>query len=286
MIIALDHVVLLCPTIADGQRLYEALLGRTADWQAVDPAGYASVYFQLDGIALELIAPQGDGPLADKLRLRLQQEGPGLQSIAFSSDALEADRKTLERRALKPTEISVGQSKDLASGRVRQWTRFRLQDDCAAGLRLFILQRSGEDPLVAKPAPVSSVIGLDHLVINTANPDRALVLFGARLALALALDFSSAERDIRLMSFKAGISAIELSHRPSAASLKAADKLWGITWRVNDIEAAHKRLVDAGVNVSDVRQGLRKATRVFTVRDGTLNVPTLALSNVNTPPEL
>jgi catechol 2,3-dioxygenase-like lactoylglutathione lyase family enzyme len=279
MIIALDHIVLLCPAIADGQRIYEALLGRAADWQTIDPAGYASVYFQLDGIALELIAPHGDGPLADKLRLRLQQEGPGLQSIALSSDALEADRKTLERRALKPTEISAGQSKDLASGLVRQWTKFRLHDESAGGLRLFVLQRSGEDPLVAKPALVGSVIGLDHLVITTANPDRAVALFGARLGLALGLDLSSAERDLRLMSFKAGKSAVELSHRLSNMNPTAFDKFWGITWRVNDIDAAHKRLSDAGVHVSDVRQGMRKATQVFTVRDGTLNVPTLFLSN-------
>jgi catechol 2,3-dioxygenase-like lactoylglutathione lyase family enzyme len=282
MITCIDHIVLLCPSIADGRSTYETLLGRSADWQAVDSAGYDSVYFQLNSIAIEIIAPRGEGPLAEKLRLRLRQDGPCLQSIAFGSDALEADRKTFERRALHPSEVSAGESKDLASSRVRQWNKFRIHDDYAAGLRLFLLQRAAQDPVIFQPAHDGAISGLDHLVINTPNPDRAAALFGARLGLRLALDLSSAERDMRLMSFSVGAASIELSHKPSSINLLGSDKLWGVTWQVNDIEATHRRLVAAGLNVSEVRPGLRKATWVFTVRNETLNVPTLMLANQKT----
>jgi Glyoxalase/Bleomycin resistance protein/Dioxygenase superfamily len=120
------------------------------------------------------------------------------------------------------------------------------------------------------------------LVINIANPERSLALYGARLGLRLALDLSMAERDARLLSFKAGANTIELSHRVSKADNSGSDKMWGITWRIRDIIGAHERMASKGLNVSEVRKGMRKDTRVFTVRDGTLSVPTLILSDDST----
>jgi hypothetical protein len=87
------------------------------------------------------------------------------------------------------------------------------------------------------------------------------------------------ERDMRLLSFKAGNSRIELSHRISKVGAQQADNFWGLTWRTDDIAAAHLRMKENGLNISEIRQGMSKGTRVFTVRDGTLNVPTLILCN-------
>jgi catechol 2,3-dioxygenase-like lactoylglutathione lyase family enzyme len=281
MITAIDHIVLLCPTIEEGLHKYRLLLGREPDWQSDDFSGIASAYFQLDGIALELIAPHGDSATALKLRDRLRDQGPGLQSIVFRSDDIEVDWRVFARRALKPGEIQNGQSIDSVSGRTRQWARFRIDDEKTHGVRLFVLQRTVDDPLSEKTSGLGALSGLDHLVINTANPDKAVALYGARLGLRLTLDLSSAERDMQLLSFKAGNSRIELSHRISKASFTEPDKLWGITWCTSDIEAAHARMLGGGLNVSEIRQGMSKGTQVFTVRDGTLNVPTLILTQDN-----
>ena len=278
MITGIDHVVVLCESIDEGQTAYEVVLGRSADWQSLDPDGMASVFFQLDGIALELIAPHGDGELANRLRARLSQQGAGLQSIVFSSDAIEEDRRIFERRALNPDAIQTGQSTDLESGRVREWKRFRIADAQTGGVRLFVLQRSESDSLKINNPAANALSGLDHLVVSTANPDRAAALYGARLGLRLTLDISNSERDMRLLSFKAGSTRIELSHRISKLSYTEPDKLWGITWRTNDIEGARERMHSQGLNVSEVRKGMSRGTRVFTVRDGTLNVPTLVLA--------
>ena len=56
---------------------------------------------------------------------------------------------------------------------------------------------------------------------------------------------------------------------------EAPDRLWGLSWRVANADAAQARLKQSGVNVSDVRTGRKPGTRVFTVRDNTLGVPTL-----------
>ena len=53
------------------------------------------------------------------------------------------------------------------------------------------------------------------------------------------------------------------------------DKLWGLSWRVANIDATRARLVSAGVDVSEVRTGRKPGTRVLTVRNGTCGIPTL-----------
>ena len=55
------------------------------------------------------------------------------------------------------------------------------------------------------------------------------------------------------------------------------DKVWGLSWRVVDIEATRARLHAAGVDVSDIRDGRKPGTRVFTVKSGTCGVPTLVI---------
>jgi catechol 2,3-dioxygenase-like lactoylglutathione lyase family enzyme len=279
MITDIDHLVLLCPSIEEGRVAYETLFGRNADWMTIGSEGISSVFFQLDGIALELIAPVGDSELAARLKRRLREQGPGLQSIVFASDSLAEDRRVFERRALKPSEAQTGQSTDALTARTRQWSRFRIPDDVTGGVRIFVLQRAESDLLTVKPAAENSLLSLDHLVISTNHPDRATAFFGARLGLRLSLDISSAERDMRLISFRVASSRIELSHRISKAGEANADKLWGVTWKTNDIGAAHSRMQKAGLNVSEVRTGMTKGTQVFSVRDGTLNIPTLILCN-------
>jgi hypothetical protein len=65
-------------------------------------------------------------------------------------------------------------------------------------------------------------------------------------------------------------------HRPKGeAADETRDSLWGLSWRVADIDATRARLVSANVDVSDVRTGRKPGTRVLTVRTGTCGIPTL-----------
>ncbi len=279
MITGLDHIVLLASSIDEAEAVYSTLLNREADWRSKDPAGAASVFFQMETMALELIAPTGSGPLSRRLHTLLDQEGPGLQSMVFSSSAIGDTHRLLSRRGLKPEEIQPGESIDPARGAARSWSRFRLSDEATNGVKLFVLQRQPNDPLAYRPAGDASVATLDHVVINTASPDRALALYGARLGLNLALDRSNADWDARLMFFRTGGLTVELAHRLSKGESAAPDKLWGMSWRVPDIEAAHQRLKAAGLQVSDTRQGRRPGSTVFTLKSGTLDVPTLILAS-------
>ena len=56
-----------------------------------------------------------------------------------------------------------------------------------------------------------------------------------------------------------------------------SDALSGVAYRTTDAEAAHARLVQAGFSLSELRDGRKPGTRVFTVRDGTCGVPVLVI---------
>jgi catechol 2,3-dioxygenase-like lactoylglutathione lyase family enzyme len=138
---------------------------------------------------------------------------------------------------------------------------------------MFFLERDKERPLSVRTQP-AAITAMDHVVVATADPERAAALYGARLGLNMALDRSHPEWG-RLMFFRCGDLIVEVAHRPGKADDDAPDRLRGICWRVVDIDATHARLVAAGVDVSDVRTGRKPGTRVMTVRSGTCGVPTL-----------
>lgn len=277
MITGLDHALIICPSIEQGEAAYSALLGREPDWRSQDQGGSASVVFQLENTALELMAPVGGGPLARRLHNLIDQDGAGLKTLIFGSDDLADDRGVFDRRALKPDEIAPGEAPDARRG-TRYWSRVRLDEAATHGVRIFILQRRAPDPCRYAPGPADAIAALDHVVVNTSNPERAASLYGARLGLRLALDRSNPDWDMRLMFFRVGGLTVELAHKISAGIGPQPDKLWGLSWRVPDIEAAHARLEKAGLAITSIRAGRRPGSRVFTVRDSTLGVPTLILS--------
>lgn len=278
MITGLDHVLIVCTSVEQAENTYSALLGREPDWRSSDPGGSSAVIFQMENMALEIMAPHGGGPLARRLHTMLEQEGIGLKSLIFSSDNLADDRATFDRRALKPDEIAGGESVNPFAGAARYWSRFRLDEQATHGVRIFALTRKAPDPIAYKPLKPDVINGLDHVVINTANPDRAAALYGARLGLRMALDRSNPDWDMRLMFFRVGGLTIELAHKLSAGTGNQPDKLWGLTWKTPDIEATHARLMAANFAVTSIRAGRRAGTRVFSVRDGTMGVPTLVIS--------
>jgi hypothetical protein len=53
--------------------------------------------------------------------------------------------------------------------------------------------------------------------------------------------------------------------------------LWGLSWRVADIEATRARLLADGIDVSEVRSGRKPGTRVMSVRGGACGIHTLLL---------
>jgi catechol 2,3-dioxygenase-like lactoylglutathione lyase family enzyme len=206
------------------------------------------------------------------------EEGPGLKSLAFGTDDIATAHHKLTRRGLMPEEVVEGASTSEIVRKTRKWSRFRCSDVQTAGVKTFIISPEASLPLA--DAPAASAKSLDHIVINTPNPDRALGLYGARLGLDLALDRTREEWKTRFLFFRTGGLTFEVIHRLGETHDPSAhDTIWGLTWEVDDLAAAHARLTEAGFDVSEQRTGRKPGSTVFTVRDGTLGVPTLFIAH-------
>jgi len=274
VITGLDHIVVLLGDIKEGAAAYETLLGRAPSWRNSSD-GAERVLFTLDNMTLELMAPSGYSVAADRIRTVIKIWGEGLASICFATSDIAKMHRRLERVALKPEPIAEVESRDSASGATLHWKRTRASTELTRGVRMFFLELAGERPHSAATAD-APIRGLDHVVVSTEDPERAAALYGARLGLDMALDRTHQEWG-QLMFFRCGDLIVEVVRRPVAGADRAHDKLWGLTWRVADIDAARERLIAAGIEATEVRVGRKPGTRVMSLRGGTCGIHTLLL---------
>lgn len=276
MITALDHFVLVCPDLDGAIGDYTLLLGVEPAWRA-ESDGVGTAVFALGNTALEVMAPTGDGAAANKLR-DMTEDGAVMTSLVYRTDDIAGDHHLMTRRGLAPSEMSETTSEHLETGAARTWNRFRIPDDKMAGVKTFILQPDA--PLPASPAASGAATSLDHLVINTPNPERAVATYGARLGLRFALDRTAEQWKTRFLFFRLGGLTLEVIHRLGEAHDPASDDtIWGLTWETDDLAMAQTRLAEAGLDVSEVRTGRKPGSEVFTVRNGTQGVPTLFIAH-------
>jgi catechol 2,3-dioxygenase-like lactoylglutathione lyase family enzyme len=242
MIIALDHLVLRASFVAGAVGACETLFGRRAEKGRLQ---LGSV-----GLAIE------DEPSTAHL-----------SALVFATGSLEKTARLLERRGV-PTE--------------RDGDRLVLSQEATHRVPIAVIERA------EAPAPsallasrdAAAVAGLDHVVIRTPDPERAVAFYGGRLGLDLRLDRSNPKWNARLLFFRCGDIVVEISHDLRKGVSDGPDRLWGLAWRVPDVAAAHARMKAAGVELSEVRDGRRPGTQVFTVQSHTVNVPTLVIGGV------
>jgi catechol 2,3-dioxygenase-like lactoylglutathione lyase family enzyme len=280
VISGLDHIVILVDDIEAGAAAYQLLLARAPAWRSTGD-GTDAVLFTLDNMSLELMAPAGDGAAADRIRAALAEQGEGLASICFRTSDIARMHRRLDRLILKPEPIAELESRDTATGATLSWKRTRAATEATRGVRMFFLELTNERPRSAATAE-APIAALDHVVVSTGEPERAAALYGARLGLDMALDRSHPDWG-RLMFFRCGDLIVETVQRPGAITDPTHDRLYGLSWRVADADAARARLASAGIEVSDVRTGRQPGTRVLTVRDGTCGIPTLLVERTPKP---
>ncbi|MFI4935286.1 MAG: VOC family protein [Caulobacterales bacterium] len=269
MIEALDHVAIAVRDLDLAASAYEALLGRAPDWRE-EAAGARHAWFQLANMALDIVQADGAGESGDRVRGRLEAHGEGLWGLAFAVADFDETRRVLARRG-----APSGEPADLLS--TDAWRMAFLATEVTHGVTIGLAER--DHRAAARPAHRSDgVQALDHVVINTSSPDRALALYGARLGLDFRLERSNPQWGSRLMFFRCGGAVVEVGARIDALASDAPDRLSGLAWRVTDPDGARARIAKAGFDVSEVRAGRKPGTKVFTVRSGVVGAPTLMLS--------
>ena len=188
--------------------------------------------------------------------------GAALSSMAFATASLDKAARLLERRGVATTRGS----------------RLELATAASHGVPIVLVERSAIP--IASPATAdeaSAISELDHVVVRTPNPERAIAFYAGRLGLSLRLDRSNPEWGARLLFFRCGDLVVEIAHDLKKGVSDGPDHLWGLSWRAPDIAKANARLKAAGVDVTDVRTGRRPGTQVFSVSSHTEGVPTIVI---------
>jgi len=239
---ALDHLTLRASFLAGAVGAYETLLGRRAE----------------------------DGRLrVGNVGLLIEDDASTarLSSMGFATSSLDKAAHLLERRAL-PAK--------------RQGDRLVLSTNATHGVPITLIEV--KDKVTTSPLKDSSeaaaIAALDHVVIRSPNPERAIALYAGRLGLDLRLDRSNPDWGSRLLFFRCGDLVVEIAHDLKKGVSDAPDELWGLSWRTPDIARANERLKKAGVEVSAPRDGRRPGTQVFTVQSHTANVPTIVIGGL------
>ncbi len=263
MLTRLDHIVLLQKHAGTTVEDYQLLLGARPQWEDLETQ-LGATYFQTGNVGLEIVSPLGLHS-HDYVCDILGDKPGALTSLVFSTDNIEQCHHICKRRGLDPSDISESR---------HQRQKFRCPDEACHGIKTFILSEPKKQTLLN---PVSD-IKLDHIVINTPNPDRAIAHYGARLGLRFALDRTNEDWGARFMFFKLDDIVLEVIHRQGQKHDPSAnDEIWGLTWKVDNLDAHHKRLSKKGVAVSETRMGRKPGTRVFTVKSHSGGIPTLFL---------
>ncbi|HUO87940.1 MAG TPA: VOC family protein [Rhizomicrobium sp.] len=277
MITGIDHIGL---QVRDFERTvanYEVIFGRAPNWRG-GARGWRQAWFQFDNAALDIVAADGDGPAADRIRSDIESYGEGMWGFGFSVAKLDDAVQLFSRRGLEflASETTVTQGAD---GTQRSWRIAMMRRKSGNGVALFLVEQAKERWAVPDAKFGDASVGnLDHIVVQTTDAERAVALYGGRLGLDLRLDRSNEQWGARQLFFRCGGAIVEIGASLKAPANETKDKFGGLAWRVKDAQAAQARIAAAGINVSEVRKGRKPGTAVFTVRSGTGGVPTLMLS--------
>lgn len=206
-------------------------------------------------------APEADSLVVGGLVVGVSpaRGGPeGLTGVTLSVENVSAFARLLQRRGLRldGTTLELG------------GLTWRLAGTTG------VHRRRGHD--------AGDIDGIDHVVVESSDPERAVALYGARLGLDLRLDRTMPRHRMRGLFFRCGQAVLEVITRlDDEGTVRGApgvpDAFGGLAWRVPDVGVVRDRLMGDGVDVSEVREGRRPGTQVATVHDPELVVPTLLI---------
>lgn len=130
-----------------------------------------------------------------------------------------------------------------------------------------------------EPAAGAEVSALDHVVASSSGRDGALALFSA----GLGFDFRLEQRlvlphqgEVHQLFLRGAGTIVEVL---VAGAGDPGIALWGLAWASSDIDATHARMSGAGADLSRIRGGHKRGTRVFTVRGADVIVPTIVIGH-------
>ncbi len=281
MIEKLDHLVIAVNDLDSAIDSYTKLFGYGPSWRGIHKQlGTANALFPVENTYLELLASNGEeGAGAAMIKATLELNGEGLAGLVLGTSNINDLKESLFASGVELQDLSLGEGVDSDQGLKRTWKNLFLPFSLTRGMFAFIIQHeTGELPLVHGRSS-STINKLDHVVVNTNDPEGFKSLYGDTFGIRLALDQTVEKWGGRMLFFRLNHTTIEVIGKPNEDD--PADKLWGLAWSVEDLKATHQRLVKEGIEISEVKAGRKENTLVCTVKSDTCNVPTLLIEHLS-----
>ena len=281
MIEKLDHLVIAVSDLDSAVESYTKLFGYGPSWRGVhEQLGTANALFPVENTYLELLASNGnEGAGAAMIKATLELNGEGLAGLVLGTSNIQDLKENLLESGVELQDLALGEGVDSDQGLKRTWKNLFLPFSLTRGMFAFIIQHeSGELPSVHGRSS-STINKLDHVVVNTNDPEGFKSLYGDTFGIRLALDQTVEKWGGRMLFFRLNHTTIEVIGKPDEDD--PTDKLWGLAWSVEDLKAAHQRLVKEGLEISEVKAGRKENTLVCSVKSDTCNVPTLLIQHLS-----
>ena len=278
MISSLDHLIIAVKDINEAEENYRKIFGIEPVWKGEHKAlGTSNVIFNFKNTYCELLSANGDGIGASLVNNAIEENGDGLIGLVFGTNNAEESFSKLKKLGYLITEPSEGEGVDTKTKKIRKWKNLFLPPELSRGIFTFLIEHTeGALPSLDK-YPSDSVNKLDHVVINTNDADGFIDIYRDTFNIRLALDKVIEHWKSRMLFFRLNKTTIEVIERKNEDT--SQDSLWGLAWEVESIEETHKRLTDEGIDVSQIKDGLKENTLVATIKSHTHNVPTLLIEH-------
>ena len=278
MISSVDHIIIAVKNLDQAISDYEKILGIAPCWKGKhNELGTENALFNCENIYLELLSPCDAGPGTEFINSLLAVRGDHLAGIALGTKDIEHVKEVLNKDGYE-VEISSGEATSERDGKIRRWKNIFLPSTLSRELFIFIIKHTVGSLPKHENQDASKVKKLDHVVINTQDADNFISIYRDVYKIRLALDKTIEHWKRRMLFFRTNATTIEVIEEKDKK--ESADELWGLAWEVDSIEDAHKRLVSNNVDVTPIKEGLKKGTLVATIKSHTCKVPTLLIEHL------
>ena len=278
MISSLDHIILAVDDLQDAEKNYKNILGIEPSWRGLHKElGTANVIFNFKNTYLELLSAEGEGVGADLVNESIKKNGEGLAGIVLNTKDISKASKKLKDLGFLVGDVLTGEGKNKDTNDIRNWKYLFLPQELTRNLFLFLIEHTKGILPQDEKFPSGSINKLDHVVINTNDADGFINIYQDIFNIRLALDRIIEHWKSRMLFFRLNKTTIEVIEKKDRKDPN--DSLWGLAWEVESIKDAHERLVSKGVEVTEIKKGLKENTLVATIKSHTHNVPTLLIEH-------
>ena len=280
MIETLDHLIIAVQNLDEAEENYKKIFGIPPVWKGTHKElGTANVIFNFKNTYFELLSVNGDGLGADLVNNQLKENGEGMLGLVLGTKDINSTAAILKDKGFPISEVSNGEGKNSQNNEIRKWKNIFLPLELTRGIFSFIIQHTEGSLPTASNYDKSSVNKLDHVVLNTNDADGFINIYRDIFNIRLALDRVIEHWKTRMLFFRLNKTTIEVIEQKNDDA--NPDNLWGLAWEVESIKEAHERLTNDGIEITEVKKGIKENTLVATIKSHTNNVPTLLIEHLS-----